>query len=102
MLAGNGVVRVLEVTEQERDVLALTDAVIHPASVFNPIVHNANHHIGSQWIVHGQKETAGGGSILLVKAVTVWRAVWVSSIIPLSDRMAVVYTFASNIISLHI
>lgn len=68
VLAGNGVVRVLEGTEQECDVLALTDAVIHPAGVFNPIVHNANHHIGSLWIVHGQKEPAGGGCILLVKA----------------------------------
>lgn len=68
VLARNGVVRVLEGTEQERDVLALTDAVIHPSSILHPIVHNANHHIGSLRIVHGQKEPAGGGSILLVKA----------------------------------
>jgi len=68
VLAGDGVVRVLVSTEQERDVLALTDAVIHPRGVFNPIIHNANHHIGSLRIVHGQKEQAGGGSMLLVKA----------------------------------
>ena len=47
MLAGDGVIRVLEGTEQECDMLALTDSVIHPAGVFNPIVHNANDHIGS-------------------------------------------------------
>ena len=68
VLAGNGVVRVLEGTEQQGNVLALTDAIAHPAGVFNPIVHNANHHIGNLRVVHGQKEPAGGGSILLVKA----------------------------------
>jgi len=47
MLAGNSVVRVLIGTEQECDVLALTDAVVHPRGVLNPIVHNTNHHIGS-------------------------------------------------------
>ena len=68
MLAGDGVIGVLEGAEQQRNVLALTDAFIHPAGVFNPNVHNANHHIGSQRVVHGQKEPAGGGGILLVKA----------------------------------
>ena len=68
VLAGDSVIGILEGTEQERDVLALTDAVIHPAGVFNPIVHNANHHIGSLRVVHGQKDPAGGGGILLVKA----------------------------------
>ena len=67
VLARDGVIRVLVGAEQERDVLTLTDAVVHPSGIFNPIVHNANHHIGSQWIVHGQKEPAGGGSIQLVK-----------------------------------
>ena len=47
VLTGNGVRRALEGAEQECDVLALTDAVIHPAGVFNPIVHYANHHVGS-------------------------------------------------------
>ena len=68
VLAGYSVIRVLEGTEKQCDVLALTDAVIHPAGVFNPIVHNAYHHIGNLRIVHGQKETAGGGGMLLVKA----------------------------------
>ncbi len=68
MLTGDGIVGVLEGAEQERDVLALTDAIVHPGGVFNPIVHNANHHIGGLRVVHGQKEPAGGGSILLVKA----------------------------------
>ena len=68
MLARDGIVRVLERAEQERDVLALTDAIIHPSGVFNPIVHNANQKTASLRIVHGQKEPAGGGSILLVKA----------------------------------
>jgi hypothetical protein len=39
VLAGDGIVGILEGTEQERNVLALTDAIIHPAGVFNPIVH---------------------------------------------------------------
>ena len=68
VLAWDCIVRVLEGAEQQRDVLALTDAIAHPAGVFNPIVHNANHQVGRLRIVHGQKEPAGGGSILLVKA----------------------------------
>ncbi len=68
VLTGYSVVRVLEGTEQERDVLALSDALVNPVGVFNPIVHNANHQIGSLRIVHGQKEPAGGGSMLLLKA----------------------------------
>ncbi len=47
MLAGNSVVRVMKGAEQECDVLALTDAIVHPGGVFNPIVHNAYHHVGS-------------------------------------------------------
>lgn len=66
MLAGDGVVRVLEGAEQQRDVLALTDAIFHPRGVFNPIVHNANHHIGGLRIVHGQKEFALTPGILLI------------------------------------
>lgn len=68
VFARNSVVRVLKGAEQQDDVLALTDAIIHPRGVLNPIVHNTNHHIGSQRIVHGQKEPAGSGSMLLVKA----------------------------------
>lgn len=66
MLAGDGIVRVLETAEQQRDVLALTDAIFHPGSVFNPIVNNVNHHVGDPRIVHSQKEFALTPDILLV------------------------------------
>ncbi len=68
MLAWECVIRVLDSTEHQRDVLALTDSVVNPSGVLNPIAHNTNHNVGRLEVVHGQKEFAYGGGVLLVKA----------------------------------